>query len=478
MKFLNILMVTGLLTAISSSDAFAVPVKFPACATTTKIKEVPGGNGVVFNEACDQAYVLPPQSGSFSMMGLAATGNLELVCGQYNDIEAAMKSTTDTIKIYADRIDSLAKKAKVLQDQLDEGLIPVGETIDTVEQKIDDLMEKGAGYQDKYIKSMDSLRSLKEYYARTEGATGKFLMESKFANLVAAYQQANPHIHMERMPLEQSYLMINEKAPAQGDPVNIPMSAVLSISSPQADYLPLLQNIRAPKSGETPAPAPASPGGIFSDGLTGNIVLSAIGACPLMDRSGLPESIRIEDMENFVSANIVYQYHVQAQRKHHITYNLAQLAKRIESSSQKGGFFSRKSVHSLTEETESKKWITFETFENDPTFTYSEDYKKEIKQQFLDAVLKEVAYVSFDNPGAYPSLIEPTGSNGAQAAADGLSKCPHLYCQVGMYAMKFLDATFGGTSAVSNYIKTRNVWSEETVDEKQMVPYFGSYPLK
>ncbi len=186
----------------------------------------------------------------------------------------------------------------------------------------------------------------------------------------------------------------------------------------------------------------------------------------------------MSDMEDYISASVVYQYHLQMLRKHSITYNLAQLAKRIESTSEKGGFFSRKAVHSLTETTKSDKWIKFEMYSDDPTYNYTDEYRQEIKEQFLNSVLQEVAYVSFENPGNYPSVALPTGASGASVAGDALGKCPHLYCQVGMYAMKFLDATFGSKSAISEFIRTRDVWSSETVEERQMVPYTGSYSFK
>ena len=44
--------------------------------------------------------------------------------------------------------------------------------------------------------------------------------------------------------------------------------------------------------------------------------------------------------------------------------------------------------------------------------------------------------------------------------------------------MKFLDTTFGKKSAISEFIRTRDVDVSESLDEKQMVPYVGSYTFK
>lgn len=473
MKLLNALITIIALTPLSS---YAVPVKFSKCEEKISLKAPKNASGVFFDETCSTAYVLPPQSGSLELFQLRPTGNLELVCEQYNDIEESISAMTSSLRMYSQRIESYNQKAHDYLMQLNEGLIPSGMTIEDVEAKIDELLNKVEDYQTKYTNSINSLKNLKAYYARTEGAVGQFLLESNYVALVNEYQQNNPHVHFVRMPLEQSYIMINEKLPKEGDPINLPMEAVISITSPMADYIPLLKNIRDPKPDDVVSQK--APGGIFSDGLTGEMSLSAIGVCPMMSSKGLPDSIGMAQLEKSIQANVVYQYHLQMHKKHKITYNLAQLAKRIESSSKKGGFFSSKSVHSLTEKTESKKWITFEVYSNDPSHNYTEEYKKEIKEQFLNSVLQEVAYVSFDNPANYPSVVMPTGPNGAQVIGEGLGKCPHLYCQVGMYAMKFLDATFGKTSAISEYIKTRDVWSEESFDEKQMVPYVGSYTFK
>lgn len=465
------------LLILMPSFSWAVPVKFSKCQDKTNFQEVKWGSGVLFDESCEVAYVLPPRFGSLEVVDLRETGNLELVCGQYNDIEEAMKSITSSLKMYTKRIERLADRINEYETYLEEDLIPDGMTIDDVEDKIDELLNDSESYQEKYTKSWTGLKKIKEFYARTEGATGKFLMESKYSDLVAEYQKKNPDIQFVRMPLEQSYLMINEKAPKNEDPTNLPMEAVISISSPGAPNLPLLKNIRNPPPVDEPVP-PTAPGDIFSDALSGNIVLSAIGVCPLLRNGAVPSAIDMSDLETYISANVVYQYHAQVQRKHTITYNLAQMAKRIQTSTKKGGFFSRKNVNSLVEDTDSKKWIEFKTYEDDPTFTYTEEYKNEIKMQFINSVLQEVAYVSFDNPGNYPSVVEPTGQSGAGATADALGKCPHLYCQVGMYALKILDTTFGKTTAISEFIRTRDVWSSETVDQKKMVPYSGSYTLQ
>ncbi len=473
MKLLTLL---SLITILPLSG-YATPVKFANCNTSVKLKSPKNASGVYFNDNCDTAYVLPPETGSFQISGLLPTGNLQLVCQAYNDIEQTIANTISSLKMSSARIESFSKKAQDYMDNLEDGLVPVGMTAEEVDEKIDELLTKSTSYQAQFIKSFNDLKSLKAYYAKTEGAVGKFLLESDYVKLVEEYQKKNPSIHFVRIPIEQSYIMINEKTKSETeDPLDFPMEAVMSLSSPTADFIPLLKQIRDPQP--TDVPPAKTPGGIFTDGLSGNIQLSALGACPLLDKSGLPESINMGDLDTYISANVVYQYHVQVLRKHSISYNLGQLAKRIESSSEKGGFFSRKKVHSLTEESKSEKWIKFEMYSDDPTYNYTESYRQEIKEQFLNSVLQEVAYVSFDNPGNYPSVALPTGASGASVASDALGKCPHPYCQVGMYAMKFLDATFGSKSAISEFIRNRDIWAQETVEERAMVPYVGSYTFK
>jgi hypothetical protein len=475
MKLFKLVLALPLIATTLASTAYAVPVKFAACAKDIRIKEVPNGTGVLFSEKCDQAYVLPPKSGTVSLLGVGPSGNTADVCKGYGNIEKAITSTTASIAATAARIESYNQKIKKIEDQIEEGLIPIGTTVASLEAKVKELKENLNEDNDLYIKSFNDLMVIKQGYSVMPAASGSFALESNYTELVAAYQAANPDIFMAKMPMEQSYLSIAQLGREDVGP----MSAVVSITANGNGglpiSLPLLQNLREPKEG-APA-APVLPGPVMTEGVEGNIVLSVLGVCPLVAKSKNVSSITMKNLQAYINPYVVYQYYVQAHRKHHITYNLAQLAKRIESSSKKGGFLSRKTVHSLVEETKSNKWITFETYEEDPTFTYSEDYKREIKQQFLDSVLQEVAYVSFDVNGKYPSVIEPTGTNGVQAAAEGLGKCPHAYCQIAAYGLKFIDSTFGSTSAISNYIKTRDVWVEETVDETQMLPYFGSYPI-
>ncbi len=275
----HLIFTAGFLAALSSLPApsYAVPVKFADCAKSTKITAPKNASGVYFNETCDTAYVLPPETGSLQFFGLRPTGNVELVCKQYNDIEEAITSNVASIKMFNQRIESYSQKAQEYMDNLEEGLVPVGMTIEEVEEKIDDLILKADIFRKHYDETFQSLKGMKAYYAMIEGAVGKFMLESKYNQLVEEYQKKNPSVHFVRMPLEQSYIMINEKAhdPVE-DPLNFPMEAVLSLTSPMADYIPLLKQIRDPQPTEI-AP-PQTPGGIFTDGLSGNIQLSA-SAC-------------------------------------------------------------------------------------------------------------------------------------------------------------------------------------------------------
>jgi hypothetical protein len=47
-------------------------------------------------------------------------------------------------------------------------------------------------------------------------------------------------------------------------------------------------------------------------------------------------------------------------------------------------------------------------------------------------------------------------------AADGLSKCPNLYCQIGSFSLKTLDAIFGKQVSRDDVFKEWKVDSTET----------------
>ncbi len=455
--------------------AQAVPQKFTKCAKDIELKHPKRSSGVLFNEDCSVAYVLPPNQGTFTVLGLQPTGELDLVCSQYKDIEEAMKSTTSSLKRQTRRIERANKRIDELEAYLDGGLVPVGMSVDEVEDQIDELLEKSEEYQQKYEASWNRLKNMKSYYAQVQGARGGFAMESNFVDLVEEYQQKNPYLFFEPMKIEQSYLAINEKARAEGDPLSLPYEAVISLETAGFGNLPLLKNLRAPKpDGE--GHQEEAPGDIFINGSQGNIHFSALGACPLLKNGQLPQDFTFAEFSGDISAKVIYQYHAQVKKGHTISYNLGQLASRIQKSTKRGGFFSTKTANSLTESGKSDSWFKFETYSNDPTVVYTEEYKKEIKQQFMDELLREIAGIELTSTG-YPSLIEP-GSNGASATADALGKCPHLYCQVGMAAITILDSTFGKTTAVSEYIKNKNVWKTKTEEDAVMVPYFGDYIFK
>jgi|GEM_PF-3082721 len=452
--------------------SLAVPVKYSACPAVT-VHPVKNGSGAFLSEDCKTLYVLPPQKGHLEISGYRPSVNLNLQCERLEKIEEQEKNLAELLALYSKRRLDNEKDIQKMEQDLRDGLIPQGKSVEEVQNEIARKEEQIEKLTNQTFETEEKADERKLRFSRGEGGRGVFLMEMSLSDLVKEYQKENPGLRVMPLPVDQSFISANEQT--YDEAVASQMPAVLSLKLIGATQMPLLLNPNLLLLDKKLAPVTAPEGSkIFGGALPGEIRLSSIGACAVNEHLGSPQSFSAEDIKDYIATGVTYSYQVQVRRRHSITYNLKELVRQIHEETKKGGFFSRKTLNRFVDERKSNSWITFHSESEDSRFEYTDEYIKEVKKQFIDRALAQVVAIKTGSPAALLALIDPSGQNGADALGDAVKMCPHLYCQIGAAGLKALSKIFGSETATSELLKNFEGSASETMDEKSMVTEYGT----
>lgn len=476
MKFNNVTMTIALgflLPALLPDTSHAVPVKFPSCSGNVKVTDVAGGQGSVLNEDCTTLYVLPPLKGGLSVNGYVPSANLSVQCDRLRKIEEDSNNLEDVSSSTTRRLKKMAEELEQIESNLEAGLVPVGQTKESMEARIESLMDKMTKMRSDLILWQGQNDTKKLNFSKIEGGRGKFIMETTMPKLLEAYRTANRNLRVLEMPIDQAYLSINEVKNEESNSSAMP--AVLSLRAVGISKMPMLRDPNLLLQFKDLSPTQAPDGAkIFGGALSGELQVSNMGACALLKNFGSSPAFTASDVKAYIVPSATYSYQVQVNRKHKISYNFKELVKQLHEQTKRGGFFSTKTMNSFIDQRSTSTWIKFEVESNDTRFEYSDTYIREVKKEFLDRAIAQIVALQTGSPTAMLALIEP-GKNGASETGEALSKCPHLYCQIGAAGIKVLNSIFGSSTAVSQLMKSVSGEMTETVDEKRMVPVYGTY---
>lgn len=473
MKSREIKGVLALASMLWSVCAGAVPVKYPACAKFVTKVDVPGGQGSFFNQDCTAIYVLPPTRGAMTVNGYVPSANLSVQCDRLRKIEEDSNNLEDISASTTRRLKKLAAELEEIETNLEAGLVPVGQTRESLEKRMDELMEKMTKLRTELVTWQGQNDTKKVNFAKVEGGRGKFVVESAMTKLLQDYKTANPRLNVLAMPVDQAFLSINE-VKADETANSSAMPAVLSLTAVGISRVPMLRDPSLMLQFKEFVPGQAPDGAkLFGGALPGQLQVSNIGACALQKSIGSTPAFSMGDVKSYIAAASTFSYQVQVERKHKITIKFRELISQLHEQSKKGGFFSTETLNKFIDERQTGTWVEFDVDSNDGRFEYSDQYVREVKKEAMDAAIAQIVAVQTGSPTAMLALIE-TGKNGAGTIGDELQKCPHLYCQIGAAGMKVLDSIFGSSSAVSHLLKTVQAERIEKVAEKKMVPAFGT----
>lgn len=451
----------------------AVPVKFPECAKHVNYNEVPGGRGAVFNDDCTVLYVLPPPVGSLSISGYKTSAELGSRCQRLSIID---RETTDLEKISANetvRLKKLSDKRLEMQENLDLGLVPVGETPESMQAKIDQMMDQMDKIRDRIVKYQEQNNKKKLDFAKEPAGRGQFSIMNPMAEILQAYKKANPKLRVVPMPIDQAFLSVNEIKPEDSNLAAMPW--ILSLRAVGIGSLPMLRDPALLLQFKDLNPGSAPEGSkIFGGALNGELVVGNLGACAVSSALGSRNSFTASDIKPYVTASVAYSYQVQVQRRHKLSYDFKELVRVLHEQTKRGGFFSTETLNRVIDERSLDSWIQFDVSSDDTRFEYTDAYVREVKKEFIDRALAQIVALKMGSPAAVLALIEP-GKNGAGTISEELGKCPNIYCQIGAAGMNVLNSIFGSSTQTAELIKSVSGRQVETVSEKKMVPVPDTY---
>lgn len=456
--------------------AQATPRKYNKCSIDVQMPN--GADKYFFSKDCKTVYVTPPKFGIFEVGNYDPAPALESECSVIRDAKKeAEVDQANSLKMATLRT-KLVDRAVELESLLDKGLVPVGETEESILTKIVDLNAKTIEMK-KQTDEIFEMNYLKiDRFANEMGADGLYYLDNGFAQLVEEFKSLNEGsgLTFEQMPLDQSFLTFNEKT---SEDTTIPHRFVLELGVPGIDSFPILSALGTFLDENSGTPYEKVPDGavLFNGGISGELIFSKIGACAVLEDLGGVKTFNLDDVKGKVAANNSYQYQVQVTRKYSVTYNLAEFWRRFQEQGRRGGLFSSSSFSNLIDTKRSNSWITFHSQSEDVQFEYSDEDIEEIKKEFIDRAITQALAAKTGDPKAYLTLLDP-GKNGAKVVGEELGKCPHLYCQVGAAGFKILDAIFGSSHSSSELIQTFDQTSKQTEIHDRMVTQFGTSAFK
>src|SRR5665213_2034728 len=209
MKRNRILIISAFALALPLT-ARALPVKFPDCANTVQVKDPAGGAGTYLNEDCTVLYVLP-NAGLLTIKGYRPYPRLDVNCDRLNqnDVDednfAKYKASTSARLVEYER--QIAENEENLRD----GLIPAGKSAQDLQAQIDALVDDMTKLRAKIATMEQQDDASRISVANIPGGSGTFLIQNSWSNLVAAYQKANPKLKVIKMPIDESFLSMNER---------------------------------------------------------------------------------------------------------------------------------------------------------------------------------------------------------------------------------------------------------------------------
>jgi hypothetical protein len=460
-NLINLLFGALVLSSFSSlAIAGATPTMFNECAKHIKIKSPLKGAGVYFNDNCTVAYVLPPRHGKILVSTPTKTPNTRL-CSTYDGMLKTAEARASKAKRIIKMIEQEEEKLTGVHLQ-DPWITSVTPSTD-VNPENDQLEKLREQAEDIITKQLQ----FNEVMAQYEGPKIRLTIEADQNAMVDEYQKLNPEVTFRPMPLAKGALTFTAKTEKNiGKAAAALYWGVAGIKTTPSSFTGIKPEDLVQNSNDSTGQV------LFASSVSGQMVLSLLGACPLVDASGnIPADINESAINSYIDPSIAYVYNLAVNRSYYARYNIAELFKRIQKQSTKGGLFSSKTIHSLVIERDSSAWFVFKADSEDPRHEWEEQLRQTVKAEIIARALQRVGVTPIGT-SEVPGIIPP-GRTGASVISEGLGKCPHIYCQAGAFVLAGLDTVFSKKSAISEFISKNNFWEEETVKETKMVPQIG-----
>lgn len=525
------------------------------------ISTPPNGNGIIFDETCTVAYVLPPKLGMVQIGSLARTTNLQF-CPAVKSADATVSRTFGAMEILSEKIGLMLMEFQPLDEDLtnlklelkdaqikvnranqefsrveaelnnhrDQIVVARREHENCIkENSIDDLICIGLKnewdevkkefnnfrqnkYREKqyeaddakdifeiiqsrytiarnrYIDAITPVIDLQEKISglnasvlnayqdllKLEGAVGQIIWSVPFDLLLEDYRSANINLQVnwQPIPIKQAEFLATVLSDMDSTELGS-MSGLKSAAIPgikPAGFSGIGKGAKV--EGAQLSPSNFDTGKlVFGSSVSGQIILNLMGACPYFENVGDNSNVDTSGLSKYIVVNLIYDYEVAVRRGYTAHYNLASLLRKIEEKTQKGGFFSTSSAHSIIESGDSSDWFSINFDGNSSKFNYTEpeqlDIAKAVKQELFDKAFQQFAVLNAGGAVSphVPSFVE----NGAETASSELRKCAHHFCQAGSALIGVANSIWGKSKAVAEFYKNNDVWATEKISGIQFV---------
>lgn len=435
----------------------------------------------------------------------SAESNLEAAEKELDELRKALKEAN---KVYQDCLDensdpkgcdrqkSKADEAKLVFDSFRLGEYrDARKELTRREEDYETLLDTISELQKRYTEGVAPLFELKKVivelnnevmvlfkdYANLEGATGQIVWSVRWNKVIDEYKRMNSNLKVTwtRMPLTEALFTSTIK---MGNNLDSTLSGLISATIPGGTPSGFSGMGKGQKvEGAALQPSPPTEATIaFGDSISGQIVLSLVGACPYLSTDTASNRIDSETLATHMVANLIYKYEVASHRGYIARYNLSNLLRRIESKAQNGGFFSTESLNAIAEGGDSSEWFDIRFNVNSSRFQYSAEEQATlavtIKKELIDRAIKQVAVLTAGPAamGQVPDFME----NGANRSASELRKCVHHYCQIGAGILGVANSIWGKSNATAEFHRNNGSWSVDKVQGVQFVPRGGAVTFK
>lgn len=285
-------------------------------------------------------------------------------------------------------------------------------------------------------------------YKSSYGGTVKVVMENKHTELHREFEKKNKSLVLQRMPVASS---VQFKVSGMAGLVDEKMLSI-NIPGVRSDVDEAIDGYVSVHFGES---------------LSGSVDISTLSACMLK----VGQAKRDENIAKF-SVNLLHKYDLSVKNDYTISYNLKDIYEKVKSNTSKGGLFKTSSISKIRESVSQSGKLKIEFRSEDPRDNFDKEAKNEIKDKFIARAVEQISQSRIANGSGQVLAMPEARELAARGMAEGLKKCPNLYCQIAGYALDLGSDLFGSKEVSAEFLRTQNFDHSEEVKETKSYTHY------
>jgi hypothetical protein len=531
-----------LATLLAAGTASATPTLYPTDINLLSYLANQTDSGLVADDSdIHKVYVLPPNVGTTTVLGLHTISANVGFCGEISDLQNYSRSTVQQIKELTDKkiqyqseadklFDKIQKArveaAQIAADRNLQAIVDLDSSIDSMSSRLSELYKTAENCDTTCREINTEIRNVEIEKNNTQRNRRKLAQQNaedvraydRKKAVVDALVQSNREVFQTLNQMKQDLVSIHAEylsmystfGKMEGGRAAFKYESnweanisTLRRNNPNFQFekittqnAKIFSNITSVKDipGDLAVIAYELPGvqkdkylqldSGFPGSINSNLVLSLLGACPMLH----PESFEIDannGPQNMTyGMTITYDFPATMKLQASAKYNMYKMYQKIVSSGSSGGFFSSRSWTNVEEHSFFKDSFKVSWEEQDPENTISEEKRLEIEHEMRKAIMERIANLALPSAPDRNAIIAASAppTHGAIVIANSLmSSCPgNGYCVAGSLILSCFDSIFGSGSATASYLQTQDFEATETWSSSKVImkPWVTSYTSK